>query len=471
MSAQLLLPLAGSAIVLALTGCASPSNSPVTDSYGPQPHLPEPRSSLFPTVNIAPAKGWPAGTMPTPAKGLKVQAFAQELEHPRWLYVLPNGDVLVAETDAPPKPDDSKGIKGKIMKLLMKRAGSSHPSANRISLLRDSNGDGVADQKTVFLQNLNSPFGMALVGNMLYVANTDALMRFPYQKGATQITASGSKVLDLPGGPLNHHWTKNVIANPAGTKLYITVGSNSNVAENGIDKETGRALIMEFDIASNKARPFATGLRNPNGMDWQPQSGALWTVVNERDEIGNDLVPDYLTSVKDGAFYGWPYSYYGPHVDTRVKPQKPDLVARAIKPDYALGNHTASLGLTFYKAQLMPQYRSGALIGQHGSWNRKPHSGYKVIFVPFQNGQPSGMPQDVLSGFLNDQGDALGRPVGVAVDRFGAILVADDVGNTIWRVSPIGTMMDNRPINKTISPASASQQPVSSQPAAEKAAE
>ncbi|WP_291371626.1 MULTISPECIES: sorbosone dehydrogenase family protein [unclassified Acinetobacter] len=471
MSAQFLLPLAGSAIVLALTGCASPSNSPVTDSYGPQPHLPEPKSGLFPTVNIAPAKGWPAGAMPTPAKGLKVQAFAQELEHPRWLYVLPNGDVLVAETDAPPKPDDSKGIKGKIMKLLMKRAGSSHPSANRISLLRDSNGDGVADQKTVFLQNLNSPFGMALVGNMLYVANTDALMRFPYQKGATQITASGSKVLDLPGGPLNHHWTKNVIANPAGTKLYITVGSNSNVAENGIDKETGRALIMEFDIASNKARPFATGLRNPNGMDWQPQSGALWTVVNERDEIGNDLVPDYLTSVKDGAFYGWPYSYYGPHVDTRVKPQKPELVARALKPDYALGNHTASLGLTFYKAQLMPQYRSGALIGQHGSWNRKPHSGYKVIFVPFQNGQPSGMPQDVLSGFLNDQGDALGRPVGVAVDRFGAILVADDVGNTIWRVSPIGTMMDNRPINKTISPASASQQPVSSQPTTEKAAE
>ena len=471
MSAQFLLSLAGAAIVLAFTGCASPSRSPITDSYGPQPHLPEPKSSLFPTVNIAPAKGWPAGTMPTPAPGLKVQAFAKELEHPRWLYVLPNGDVLVAETDAPPKPDDSKGFRGKIMKLLMKRAGSSHPSANRIRLLRDSNGDGVAEQKTVFLQNLNSPFGMALVGNTLYVANTDALMRFPYQKGATQITAGGSKVLDLPGGPLNHHWTKNVIANSAGSKLYITVGSNSNVAENGLDQEAGRALIMEFDIASGKARPFATGLRNPNGMDWQPQSGMLWTVVNERDEIGNDLVPDYLTSVQDGAFYGWPYSYYGQHVDTRVKPQNPELVARAIKPDYALGNHTASLGLTFYTAQLMPQYRSGALIGQHGSWNRKPHSGYKVIFVPFQNGQPSGQPQDVLTGFLNDQGEAQGRPVGVAVDRSGAILVADDVGNMIWRVSPIGTMMDNRPINKTISPASASQQPVSSQPDSEKAAQ
>jgi glucose/arabinose dehydrogenase len=466
----ILLPIVGSAMVLVLTGCASPSKSPITDSYGPQPHLPEPKSSLLPTVNIAPAKGWPAGTMPIPAVGLKVQAFAKELQHPRWLHVLPNGDVLVAETDAPAKPDDGKGIKGKIMKLMMKRAGSSHPSANRISLLRDSNGDGVADQKTVFLQNLNSPFGMALMGNMLYVANTDSLMRFPYQKGITQITASGTKVLDLPGGTLNHHWTKNVIANPAGSKLYITVGSNSNVAENGFDKEVGRALIMEFDIATGKVRPFATGLRNPNGMAWQPQSGALWTVVNERDEIGNDLVPDYLTSVKDGAFYGWPYSYYGQHVDTRVKPQKPELVARAIKPDYALGNHTASLGLAFYTAQLMPQYRGGALIGQHGSWNRKPHSGYKVIFVPFQNGQPSGQPQDVLTGFLSDQGEALGRPVGVEIDSSGAILVADDVGNMIWRVSPVGTKNYDRSMNKAVSTASASQQPLSSQPTAEKSA-
>jgi glucose/arabinose dehydrogenase len=417
-----------------------PSKSPITDSYGSDPDLPKPQSSLLPTVNIAPAKGWPAGEMPIPATGLKVQAFAKGLRHPRWLYVLPNGDVLVAETDAPPKPDDSKGIKGKIMKWVMQRAGSSHPSANGISLLRDSNGDGVAEQKTVFLQNLNSPFGMALVGNMLYVANTDALMRFPYQNGATQITAAGTKVLDLPAGRLNHHWTKNAIANPAGSKLYITVGSNSNVAENGLDQEQGRALIMEFDIASAQARPFATGLRNPNGMDWQPQSGALWTVVNERDELGNDLVPDYLTSVKEGAFYGWPYSYYGQHVDTRVKPQNPAQVVRAISPDYALGNHTASLGLAFYRADLMPQYRNGALIGQHGSWNRKPHSGYKVIFVPFQNGQPMGPPQDVLTGFLSDQGDAYGRPVGVAVDSSGAILVADDVGDVIWRVSPLSTL-------------------------------
>ncbi|QPF31364.1 sorbosone dehydrogenase family protein [Acinetobacter lwoffii] len=436
---QFLLTGASCALLLTMTGCAMPSKSPINDSYGSQPHLPKPKSSLLPTVNIAPAKGWPEGKMPTPATGLKVQAFAKGLRHPRWLYVLPNGDVLVAETDAPPKPDDSKGIKGKIMKWVMQRAGSSHPSTNRISLLRDSNGDGVAEQKTVFLQNLNSPFGMALIGNTLYVANTDALMRFPYHNGMTQITAAGTKVLDLPAGRLNHHWTKNVIANPAGNKLYITVGSNSNVAENGLEQEQGRALIMEFDITSAQVRPFATGLRNPNGMDWQPQSGTLWTVVNERDELGNDLVPDYLTSVKEGAFYGWPYSYYGQHVDTRVKPQNPAQVARAILPDYALGNHTASLGLAFYKADLMPQYRNGALIGQHGSWNRKPHSGYKVIFIPFQNGQPMGPPQDVLTGFLSDQGDAYGRPVGVAVDSSGAILVADDVGDVIWRVSPLCT--------------------------------
>ncbi|MFW2045427.1 PQQ-dependent sugar dehydrogenase [Acinetobacter variabilis] len=436
MVAQFLLSALSTVIILAFTGCTVSSKTPVTDSYGSQPSLPEPKSRLFPVVNIAPAKGWPEGVMPTPASGLKVQAFAQGLQHPRWLYVLPNGDVLVAETDAPAKPEDSKGIKGKIMKMVMRRAGSSHPSTNRISLLRDSNQDGVADQKTVFLQNLNSPFGMTLVGNMLYVANTDALVRFSYQPGMTQIKEKGTNVLDLPAGPLNHHWTKNVIANPAGKKLYITVGSNSNVAENGIAQEEGRALIMEFDLSTGQARPFATGLRNPNGMDWQPQSGALWTVVNERDELGNDLVPDYMTSVKDGAFYGWPYSYYGQHVDTRVKPQKPELVAKAIKPDYALGNHTASLGLTFYKANLMPQYRDGALIGQHGSWNRKPHSGYKVIFVPFQNGQPSGQPQDVLTGFLSKKGDAFGRPVGVATDAQGAILVADDVGNVIWRVSP-----------------------------------
>ncbi|RYZ95597.1 MAG: sorbosone dehydrogenase family protein, partial [Moraxellaceae bacterium] len=321
--------------LIGLAGCEHRSNLPTNAGYGATPVLPEPKKTLIPTVHIAPAKGWPADTMPVAATGLKVQKFADQLIHPRWLYVLPNGDVLVAETDAPPKPEDTKGIKGMIMQLVMKRAGSSHPSANRISLLRDSNGDGVADQRSVFLQNLNSPFGMALVGNNLYVANTDSLLSFPYQTGVSRIQVTGTKVLDLPAGPLNHHWTKNVIASPDGSKLYITVGSNSNAAENGIDKEQGRALIMEFDPATAKARPFATGLRNPNGLAWQPQSGALWTAVNERDEIGSDLVPDYMTEVKDGGFYGWPYSYYGQHVDVRVKPPRPDLVARAIKPDYA----------------------------------------------------------------------------------------------------------------------------------------
>ncbi|MFW2004613.1 PQQ-dependent sugar dehydrogenase [Acinetobacter baumannii] len=448
MLTRFLLPILGTTVLV--TGCASSSQYPINESYGPEPKLPEPKTSLFPTVNIAPAQGWPSGVMPTPAEGLKVKAFAKGLEHPRWLYVLPNGDVLVAETDAPPKPEDSKGIKGKIMTFVMRRAGSSHPSANRISLLLDTNGDGIADQKTVFLKNLNSPFGMALVGNHLYVANTDSLMRFPYQEGETHITSTGTKVLDLPGGPLNHHWTKNVIANREGTKLYITVGSNSNVAENGLDQEKGRAQIMEFDIASGQSRPFATGLRNPNGMAWQPQSGKLWTVVNERDEIGSDLVPDYMTSVQDGAFYGWPYSYYGQHVDVRVKPQNPDMVARAIKPDYALGNHTASLGLAFYTAELMPQFRGGAFIGQHGSWNRKPHSGYKVIFVPFRSGQPSGPPQDILTGFLSEKGKAYGRPVGVAIDFSGAVLVADDVGNTIWRVSPVAETTYESPTQQSI---------------------
>ncbi|MFI8033169.1 PQQ-dependent sugar dehydrogenase [Acinetobacter sp. ABJ_C3_5] len=448
MSLRLIFSLTGTGLILMFSGCTPSSKYSIADSFGPQPILPKPQSSLIPTVNIAPAKGWPKGKMPTTVEGLKVQAFASGLDHPRWLYVLPNGDVLVAETDAPPKPEDSKGIRGKIMKMVMKRAGSSLPSANRIRLLRDTNGDGIADQNTVFLQNLNSPFGMALVGNMLYVANTDTLMRYPYQEDATQITAKGTKVLDLPAGQLNHHWTKNVIANPQGSKLYITVGSNSNAGENGLDQEQGRAQILEYDIASTKVRPYATGLRNPNGMGWQPQGGKLWTVVNERDELGSDLVPDYMTSVKEGAFYGWPYSYYGQHVDKRVKPQNPELVKRALKPDYALGNHTASLGLAFYATELMPQYRGGAFIGQHGSWNRKPHSGYKVVFVPFRNGQPSGQPQDVLTGFLSEKGEAYGRPVGVAIDFSGALLVADDVGNTIWRVSPVAQTTYESPTQK-----------------------
>lgn len=319
----------------------------------------------------------------------------------------------------------------------MKRAGAADPSANRITLLRDADGDGVAEMRTVLLKELNSPFGMALVGDTLYVANTDALLRFPYREGATQITQTGTKVIDLPGGPLNHHWTKNVIASRDGSKLFVTVGSNSNIAENGMDKEERRAAILEVDRASGQSRVFASGLRNPNGLAWQPQTGELWTVVNARDEIGNDLVPDYMTSVTENGFYGWPYSYYGQHVDERVQPQRADLVARAIVPDYALGAHTAALGLAFCEGDLFPaRYQGGAFIGQHGSWNRKPLNGYKVIFVPFVNGRPEGAPEDILTGFINEDGEAHGRPVGVAIDRAGALLVADDVGNRIWRVTP-----------------------------------
>ncbi|PTU30503.1 PQQ-dependent sugar dehydrogenase [Stenotrophobium rhamnosiphilum] len=406
-------------------------------STGPRPTLPAPTSSMLPTLHIAPAKSWPAGATPKAAPGFAVKAFAKNLDHPRWLYVLPNGDVLVAESDSPPQPEDNKGLKGWFAKFIMKRAGSGHPSANRISLLRDTNNDGFADVQTVFLKDLNSPFGMALIGNDLYVANTDAVLRFPYKAGDTVISAAGKKFADLPGGPLNHHWTKNIIASKDGLHLYATVGSNSNVAENGMDKEFQRAAILEIDVATGKSRVFASGLRNPNGMDWEPKTGALWTVVNERDELGNDLVPDYLTSVKPGAFYGWPYSYYGQHVDTRVTPARPDLVAKAIPPDYALGGHVAALGLTFYQGKLFPQrYNGGAFIGQHGSWNRKPRSGYNVVFVPFNNGTANGKIEEVLTGFVDEDGDALGRPVGVTVDQKGALLVADDVGNTVWRVVP-----------------------------------
>jgi glucose/arabinose dehydrogenase len=421
-----------------LSGCGEMATLPEQAGMGSHPTLPPPNPTLLPTVNIAPAKGWPAGAKPQAAAGLAVNAFATNLDHPRWLYVLPNGDVLVAETNAPPKPEDGKGIKGWVMKQVMQRAGAGVPSANRITLLRDANGDGSAETRTVFLQGLNSPFGMALVGNSLYVANTDGLVRFPYHSGVTRITAPGVKVLDLPAGSINHHWTKNVIASRDGARLYVTVGSNSNVGENGMQNEVNRAAIWEVDPASGGSRLFASGLRNPNGLAWQPQSGALWTAVNERDEIGSDLVPDYMTSVKDGAFYGWPYSYYGQHVDTRVQPPRPDWVAKAIAPDYALGAHTASLGLAFYEGNLLPKrYRNGAFIGQHGSWNRQPRSGYKVIFVPFANGHPAGNPEAVLSGFVDKNGNALGRPVGVAVDSVGAVLVADDVGNSIWRVTPL----------------------------------
>ncbi|MCX7256212.1 MAG: sorbosone dehydrogenase family protein [Polaromonas sp.] len=421
---------------LALGACGDTALLAPEAGMGPHPVLPPPRADLVPTVNIAPAQGWPEGRMPTPMADLAVTAFATGLAHPRWLYTLPNGDVLVAETNAPPKPEDGKGIKGWFMKKVMQRVGAAVPSANRITLLRDADGDGRAETRSVLLENLNSPFGMALVGDALYVATTDAVLRFPYQSGQTRITAAPVKLLDLPAGPINHHWTKNILASPDGTKLYVTIGSNSNVAENGLAAETGRAAIWEVDIATGRHRLLASGLRNPNGLGWAPETGALWTVVNERDELGSDLVPDYLTSVKDGGFYGWPYSYYGAHVDQRVKPPRPELVAQALAPDYALGAHVAPLGLVFAQGKaLAPALASGAFVGEHGSWNRKPLSGYKVVFVPFVKGQPVGLPVDVLTGFLSPDRHAYGRPVGVALDGRGALLVADDVGNAVWRVS------------------------------------
>jgi glucose/arabinose dehydrogenase len=429
-------PAAALLATACLAACGAAAVSPDNVGIGPNPALPAAQESLVPTVHIAPAKGWPANAQPVAPAGFRVTALARALEHPRWLYVLPNGDVLVAESNAPPKPEDGKGVKGQVMKLVMKRAGAGVPSANRITLLRDADGDGVAETRSVFLQGLASPIGMALVGNELFIANADAVVKVPYQPGQTTIGAAPVKVTDLPGGPINHHWTKNIIASADGARLYVTVGSNSNVGENGVPAEEGRAAIWEVDRATGSKRLFATGLRNPNGMAWEPQSKALWTVVNERDELGNDLVPDYLTSVKDGAFYGWPYSYWGQHVDQRIQPARPELVAKAVMPDYGLGSHVAPLGLAFSDARMPANYASGAFVGEHGSWNRKPRSGYKVVFVPFTGGRPSGAPVDFLSGFVSAGGDAYGRPVGVALDAKGALLVADDVGNAVWRVAP-----------------------------------
>ena len=429
-------PLLAAAVLLTLAGCGDKSSLPVGAGVGPSPVLPQPKKMLIPTVDIAPAKGWNGGK-PSAAQGLEVSAMAANLDHPRWLHVLPNGDVLVAETNKPQTPETKQsGIKAWVMGKVMAKAGAAVPSADRITLLRDADGDGLAEVRTVFLKGLHSPFGMALVGETLYVANADGIVRFPYQQGATEITAAPQKVASLPAG-LNHHWTKNIIASKDGGKLYATVGSNSNVGENGMEIEINRAAILEVDTGTGATRLFASGLRNPNGMAWEPQTGVLWTVANERDEIGSDLVPDYLTSVKEGAFYGWPYSYYGQHVDERIKPQRPDLVAKAIPPDYALGAHVAALGLTFSEgAKLGPLFTNGAFIGQHGSWNRKPLSGYNVVYVPFADGKPNGKPVEVLTGFVDKNGDALGRPVGVAIDKAGALLVADDVGNVVWRVRP-----------------------------------
>jgi glucose/arabinose dehydrogenase len=423
------------AALVGSAACGSSARLPVSDGTGPAPTLPAASRSMLPLVHVVSARGWPPGAMPAAAPGTAVEPFARDLDHPRWLHVLPNGDVLVAETNAPPRPQYARGMRGWFFKRYQKKAGGAVPSANRITLLRDADGDGRSEVRSVLLSGLNSPFGMALVGETLYIANSDGVVSYPYAADQTRITAPATRVIDLPAGPINQHWTRNLIASPDGTRLYVAIGSASNIGEHGMLEEEGRAAIWEIDLRTGRHRVFASGLRNPVGMAWEPGTGRLWVAVNERDELGSDLVPDYMTSVRDGGFYGWPYSYFGANVDDRIKPPRPDLVATAIVPDYALGPHTASLGLASARqVRLGPAFGDGMFVGQHGSWNRKPRSGYKVVFVPFSGGRPSGQPMDVLTGFVEEDGDAMGRPVGVAIDTRGALLVADDVGNVVWRV-------------------------------------
>jgi glucose/arabinose dehydrogenase len=440
LSSKWLRPMLAFAFVLPLIACDDQAIDP-QDQVGPNPVLPAPRQYLFPPMHLAAIAGWKEGERPTVAKGLKIEALATGLAHPRSIYVLPNGDILVVESKAPgtdpvKRPKDL--VMGWIEKMVTSSGDESKPS-NRITLLRDADGDGKPETRSQFLKRLSSPFGVALVGSDLYVANTDSVMRYPYKEGDTKIEAAGTPLTPLPGGPIDHHWTKSLLASRDGSFLYVGVGSNSNVGENGMEAEKNRAAIWEVERSSGRSRVFAEGLRNPNSMSWEPESGAMWTVVNERDELGPDLVPDYLTSVKDGGFYGWPYSYYGQHVDPRVEPQRPDLVQKAMVPDYALSSHVAPLGLAFYTASSLPQkYHGGAFIGEHGSWDRQQFNGYKVVFVPFSGGRPSGKAEDVVTGFLDADGKARGRPVGVAVDKTGALLIADDVGNTVWRVTSAG---------------------------------
>jgi glucose/arabinose dehydrogenase len=417
---------------LGLAGCDDTGGDPRVQ-IGANPALPAIHQYLLPPIRIARPVPWVNDTPKVPA-GLQIHALATGFEHPRSLYVLPNGDVLVIESNGPKAPVFRP--KDLITGVVQRLAGAKASNANRITLLRDSNGNGVPELRSVFLDHLNSPFGVALVGHYLYVANTDAIVRYPYEDGQTFITDKGTKLTDLPGGPIDHHWTKTLLASPDGSKLYVGVGSNSNIAENGMEAERERAAIWEVDVATGAHRVYASGVRNPTGMQWEPETGKLWAIANERDEIGPDLVPDYLTSVKDGGFYGWPYSYYGQHLDPRVMPQRPDLVSKAIKPDYALSSHVAPLGFAMYTGSALPaHYRRGAFVSEHGSWDRTPLNGHKVVFVPFNGGTPSGSAEDIVTGFLDQNGHARGRPVGLAVDRTGALLIADDVGDTVWRVS------------------------------------
>ena len=421
---------------LVLAGCAHSAKLPLASVSGPTPTLAPPSRARIATVNVAKVVGWSRNDHPVAAPGTIVTPFAKKLDHPRSLYVLPNGDVLVAESNAPERPEMRTGVRNWFLRLFMHEGGAGGPSANRITLLRDEDGDGVAEIRTAFLENLNSPFGMALVGNTLYVANTDAVVSFPYSNGQIEITAPPTKIVNLAAGTINHHWTRGLVATPDGSKLYVSVGSNSDWGERGLDKETERAAILEIDPVARTKRIYASGMRNPVGMAWVPGNGALWVAVNEREELGADLPPDYMTAVKPGGFYGWPFSYHGQHLDPRVEPQNPELVASVITPDYALGPHTASLGIAWAGTNLLPErFHNGMIVAQHGSWNRIPRSGYRVVFVPFTNGKPSGSPQVLLTGFLDRDDNAQGRPAAVAVDRRGRVLVADDAGNTVWMIS------------------------------------
>jgi len=422
------------AAVTILAACAQKGGDP-SRQYGPNPVLPEPHQYLLPPMSVPKEVGWKPGETPTVGAGLKIRAIATGLLHPRMVYTLPNGDILVVESNGP--GTDRFRVKDYIQGKVKARGGAAGKGGNRITLLRDTNGDGMPDVRTVFVDHLHSPFGVVLVGNTLYVANTDAIVAFPYTAGGTRITAPPIKLTDLPAGEINHHWTKSLTASPDGTKLYVGAGSNSNITENGMDVELGRAAVYEVDRTTGAKRIFAEGLRNPTGLAFEPGTNKLFAIVNERDEIGPDLVPDYLTSVRDGGFYGWPYSYWGQHVDVRVHPQSPQSVAKAIKPDYGLSSHVATLGIAFSAGEtLSPRFASGAFIGEHGSWDRDPLNGYQVIFVPFVGGMPSGSPIPVVTGFLGTQGGTVrGRPVGLTIDRSGALIIADDTGNTVWRVT------------------------------------
>jgi glucose/arabinose dehydrogenase len=420
---------------LLLGSCSGKASYQPAQQSGDAPPLPTARNFLVPPMQVPRYAGWKQGQMPKVAAGLKIEKIASGLLHPRQLYTLPNGDILVVESNGPgaePVTTPKQLIAGKIKNL----SGKGAKGGNRITLLRRSGDAGGEWEKHVFIEHLHSPFGVQLVGDTLYVANTDAIVKFPYAAGETQITAPGVEFTDLPA-TINHHWTKALAASPDGSKLYVGVGSNSNIVENGLDQEYRRAAVLEVDVASAGSRIYASGLRNPTGLQFEPHTGKLWAIVNERDEIGADLVPDYLTSVQPGGFYGWPYSYFGHHVDSRVMPQRPDLVAKAIVPDYALGSHVAALGLLFSDSNALPeQYQHGAFVGEHGSWDRSPLSGYAVVHVAFVDGKPVGVPQTVVSGFhSDDESELYGAPVGLAQDKDGALLIADDVGDAVWRVT------------------------------------